>query len=159
MRGLAISLVFVSVASAQASPDSVAAPAPTAPTAPAAPTAPTGLTGRNRAAWLFVAGSVALVTVGGALAYSASSAENDVSDLYIGLDDRAPAFDPHTQKTYDDLVAQGERLQRYAWLSFGLAGASAVTAGVLFWHGRHEPLQVTPTASPSGAGVAFSGRF
>ena len=116
------------------------------------------LTARNRGAWLFVTGSVALVTVGAVLAYSADSAENDISDLYVGLSGNPPVFDRATKALYDDMIAEGERYEMLSWISFGLAGATAGVAAYLFWreHDRaaHEkPVTVTPTVSKDGAGV------
>jgi hypothetical protein len=123
-----------------------------------APDPTKGLPGRNRAAWLLVASSVAFATVGGVLAYSASSAENDIDDLYIGLNDQSPVYDARVKQTYADLVAEGERYETLSWISFGLAGASAVAAGILFWRAS-DKLEITPTASATGAGVSFGGRF
>lgn len=142
-------------ASSTPAPDAAATPAP----APAAPDPTTGLRPRKRAAWLLVASSVAFATVGGVLAYSAGSAENDIRDLYVGLNDLPPSFDPRTQETYEALVAEGERYDTLAWVSFGLAGASAIAAGVLFWRGGDEQVQIAPTANATGAGVTLGGRF
>lgn len=121
------------------------------------------LTARNRGAWLFVTGSIALVTVGAVLAYSADSAENDISDLYVGLAGTPPAFDRQTKRLYDDLVAEGQRYERLSWLSFGLAGVTAGVAGYLFWRehdraSREKSITVTPAVTQDGAGVraAFS---
>lgn len=125
---------------------------------PGAPDPTKGLPGRNRAAWLLVASSVAFATVGGVLAYSASSAEKDIDDLYIGLNDTSPTYDARVQRTYKDLIAEGERYETLSWISFGLAGASAVAAGVLFWRAS-DKVEIAPTASATGAGVTFGGRF
>ncbi|HVK86566.1 MAG TPA: hypothetical protein VM513_20750 [Kofleriaceae bacterium] len=144
-------------ASTTATPAPTVAATPAA--APAAPAPTTGLRPRNRAAWLLVASSVAFATVGGVLAYSASSAENDIRDLYVGLNDLPPSFDARTKATYDALVEEGERYDTLAWVSFGLAGASAIAAGVLFWRGSEEQVQIAPTASATGAGVTLGGRF
>lgn len=111
------------------------------------------LTARDRGAWLFVTGSVALVTIGAVLAYSADSAENDINDLYVGLSGNPPVFDRTTKALYDDMVAEGERYEMLSWISFGLAGATAGVAAYLFWreHDRaaHEKPTVTPTVTPT----------
>jgi hypothetical protein len=122
------------------------------------------LTSRNRTAWLFVTGSIALVTVGAVLAYSADSAENDIADLYVGLSGNPPVFDRETKALYEDMIAEGHRYERLSWISFGLAGATAGAAAYLFWreHQRSEhakPLTVTPTVSKDGAGVNAVIRF
>jgi hypothetical protein len=117
--------------------------------------APIVMTSRNRSAWLFVTGSIALVTVGAVLAYSADSAENDINDLYVGLSGIPPVFDRQTKALYDDMVAEGERYEKLSWISFGLAGATAGVAAILFWREsrREKPVTVTPTVTKDGAGV------
>ena len=154
----------------------VAAPPVTAPPVTAPPAAPpavvapapvaaTRLRPRHATAWLLVGTSIAFVTLGAVLAYSSDAAENDIKDLYVGLAGQPPAFDERTRALYDDLVAEGERYERLSWLAVGLAGATAVTAGVLFWRGRGEPAArlgtptLTPTVSPDGAGVRAAFRF
>ncbi len=113
------------------------------------------LTARNRTAWLFVTGSIALVTVGAVLAYSADSSENDINDLYVGLSGNPPVFDRETKRLYEEMIAEGERYERLSWVSFGLAGATAGVAAILFWREskREQPVTVTPTVSKDSAGV------
>jgi hypothetical protein len=115
------------------------------------------LTSRNRTAWLFVTGSIALVTVGAVLAYSADSAENDISDLYVGLSGNPPIFDRETKRLYEELIEEGERYETLSWVSFGLAGATAGVAAYLFWRESkrpsEKPVTVTPTVTKDGAGV------
>jgi hypothetical protein len=149
MRGLAAGVVVVALAGGAA-----AQPL----TQPAQPTQPT-----DKVAWTLVASSLALVTVGGVLAYAADSAENDVSDLYVGLAGRPPQYDAKTAETYRALVEQGRRYERLSWLSFGLAGGAALSAAVLFYlhrDGAREPsVVIAPAATPGGAGVGASLRF
>ena len=118
---------------------------------------PQVLTARNRGAWLFVTGSIALVTVGAVLAYSADSAENDIHDLYVGFGGNPPVFDRDTKALYDDMVAEGERYERLSWVTFGLAGVTAGAAAFLFWRehdrAKHEKPIVTPTVTKDSAGV------
>ena len=111
---------------------------------------------REKIAWLMGGGAIALVTLGGVLAYAASSSENDVRDLYAGFAGQPPMFDAQTRKRYDDLVDQGRRYQHLSWAAFGLAGAAAVGVAVLFTVGRHdEPApSPAPTVTPLGAGVS-----
>lgn len=147
-----------------APPEPPPAPAPAPPIAqlPAEAAAPTSITlptTSQRVAWLATGSAVALVTLGGILAYAARSSENDVRDLYVGFAGQTPTFDAATRREYDDLVDKGRRYQHLSWASFGLAGAAAVTAGILFLVGRHDadapPVlgRVTPVATPQGAGV------
>ncbi len=118
--------------------------------------------------WLLVGGSVALLTIGAVLAYSANAAENDLSDLYVGLAGTPPSFDARTKKRYDDLIAEGERYEKLSWVSFGLAGALGIGAAVWFYQTRGDAptdrrpaagLQITPTVRRDGGGVAAALRF
>ncbi|MBA3461898.1 MAG: hypothetical protein H0T46_18195 [Deltaproteobacteria bacterium] len=114
----------------------------------------------NKAAWVLTATSIAFVTVGAVLAYSASSSENDISDLYVGIGGQPPRWDMRTQQQYEDLVDEGNRYEKLSWVSFGLAGATGIAAAVLFWRGSGEAsVQVAPTASATGGGVSVLGRF
>lgn len=169
---------------AQASPDSASAGRahPTPPTPPAGPattgTAPPAEAGtpsaapaassgsaaptlipptRQKVAWVLGGSALALVTLGGVLAYAASSSENDIRDLYAGFAGRAPTFDGQTKQRYNDLIDEGRRYQHLSWLSFGLAGAAAIGTAVLFTIGGEEPAQharIAPIVTPRGAGVA-----
>src|SRR5689334_5012234 len=58
---------------------------------------------REKVAWLLGGGAIAFATLGGVLAYAASSSENDVRDLYAGLAGQTPAFDATTRKRYDEI--------------------------------------------------------
>ncbi len=114
---------------------------------------------REKVAWLIGGGALALVTLGGVLAYAASSSENDVRDLYAGFAGQPPMFDAQTRKRYDDLVDQGRSYQHLSWAAFGLAGVAAAGVAVLFAIGRgDEPTPpaptVTPAVGPRGAGVS-----
>jgi hypothetical protein len=115
---------------------------------------------REKVAYLLGGGALALVTLGGVLAYAASSSENDVRDLYAGFAGQPPPFDAQTKQRYDDLVNEGRRYQHLAWAAFGLAGAAAVGVAVLFTVGHgDEPAPprvpaVTPVVGPRGAGVS-----
>ncbi len=137
-------------------------PAPVTPSAPVvAPGAKTvTMSNRDRGAWLLVASSIGFVTIGSVLAYSANSAESDISDLYQGFTGTPASFDDKTRATYDDLVAEGRRYERLSWVSFGLAGASALGAIILFKTGdREQPVTMTPTVTPSSAGVRATLRW
>jgi hypothetical protein len=115
---------------------------------------------REKIAWLVGGSAIALATLGGVLAYAASSSENDVRDLYAGFAGQTPPFDGTTRKRYDDLVDEGRRYQHLSWAAFGLAGAAAVGVAVLFTVGRgDEPAPprapaVTPIVGAHGAGVS-----
>jgi len=101
----------------------------------------------NDAAWLMVGGGLAFVTVGAVLAYSANSSEQDLRDLYVGLDGKPPTYDATVAKRYQSLVDEGDRYEHLSWGSFAIAGAFAITATVLFLH-HHDHVE------PSAGGVA-----
>jgi len=113
---------------------------------------------RHKAAWILTGSGVALAVLGGVLAYAASSSENDIRDLYVGFAGQPATFDAETRKRYDDLIDQGHRYQHLSWAAFGLTGAAAAGAAVLFMlGGRDETAQharVTPVVTSRGAGVS-----
>jgi hypothetical protein len=123
--------------------------------------APPALTPSNshKAAWILTGGVVALATLGGVLAYATNSSENDIRDLYVGFAGQPATFDTKTKQRYDDLVDQGHRYEHLSWASFGLAGAAAAGAAVLFVLGRRdEPAQharITPIVTTNSAGLAM----
>jgi hypothetical protein len=127
--------------------------------------APTGSvtatpTNRHTVAWIITGGAIALATLGSVLAYAASSSENDVRDLYVGFAGQPAAFDARTMQSYDDLVSQGQRYQHLSWASFGLAGAAAAGAAVLFVIGGRDeaapPARIAPIVTPTSAGVTVT---
>ena len=132
-----------------APPVAAETPLPTAPEA--APIA----SDTKDAAWLFVGGALTFVTAGAVLAYSTSSAEQDLRDLYTTTSGAPPVFDEETQQRYDDLTAEGRRYEVLAWTSFGLAAGCAAGAAYLFVRAsRESSVSVTPTASATSAGVS-----
>ena len=113
--------------------------------------------------WLMVGGALAFVTAGAVLAYSASSSEQDIRDLYVGLDHTSPVFDAKTQQRYQELLDEGHRYQYLSWGSFAIATGFAAAATILFVRDHDEQDQqrviVTPTASGNSAGVSATIRF
>lgn len=111
---------------------------------------------QHKVAWILSGSAIALVALGGVLAYAARSSENDVRDLYAGFAGQPPAFDGATRTRYGELIDQGERYQHLSWAAFGLAGAAGIGAALLFTIGgeRAEHARVTPVAAPHGAGVS-----
>ena len=114
-------------------------------------------------AWLFVGGSLAAVTIGAVLAYSASSAEQDIKDLYVSPSGIPATYDAKLAQRYQDLLDEGHRYQYLSWGAFGIAGACAVGATVLFVRASHSPeperVTVQPLASPRDVGVSATIRF
>lgn len=109
----------------------------------------------HKIAWLATGSGIALAALGGVLAYAASSSENDVRDLYVGLNNTPPSFDATTRNRYNDFVNQGHNYEHLSWTSFGLAGAAAVTAALLFTLGGHDEPTGRISASPGGLAVRF----
>lgn len=141
-----------------APPDTPAGPtAPGAKTEPTAAPVPPPSANKDRA-WLFVGGSLAFATAGAVLAYSVSSSEQDIKDLYVSNNGRPPEFDAETQKRYDDLVAEGKRYQYLAWTSFGIAAGCAVGATIFFLRARDD-VTVAPIVTPKETGVSATLRF
>ena len=142
----------------------LAVPKPDAPAElvkPAAPadTAPTTQPSKNKdRAWLFVGGSLAFVTAGSVLDYSAEAAEQDIKDLYVSNNGNPPEFDAETQERYDDLIAEGDRYQLLAWTSFGLAAGCAIGATIFFLRNDGD-VSVTPIVTPKETGVSATIRF
>lgn len=116
----------------------------------------------NDLPWLMVGGALAFVTAAAVFAYSATSSENDIKDLYVGVTSITPVFDATIAKRYQDLLDEGHRYQYLAWASFGVATGFTVAAALLFVHDHNEHekrLLLAPTASPTGAGVSATIRF
>lgn len=136
------------------------APAAASPAAaPAQPPAEPMHTSANKdRAWLFVGGTLAFATAGAVLAYSISSVEQDIDDLYISNNGMPPEWNDKTQQRLDDLNAQGHRYEVLAWTSFGLAAACGIGATFFFVRASHE-VEVAPVVSPKQAGAAVTLHF
>jgi hypothetical protein len=149
-----------------ATPTGSAAPEPAGSAAeptPAAAGSAAPVVGKHRGPWLLVGGSLALVTVGAVLAYQADAAENDLRDLYVGIEGMPPAFNDRTRERYDAVVAEGKRYEKLSWASFGLAGALAIGAALWFKLGSSDDApaktSVMPTVNRDGAAVTTTIRF
>ena len=145
------------------------APAPTVPPpaapepAPAPPPAPAPAAvhhASHTGAWLLVGSSLAFATAGAVLAYSASSSEQDLKDLYAGLNNMTPTYDASTAARYHDLIDQGHRYEYLSWASFGVAGACAIGAAIWFMQGDStEHVAIAPVIAPHESGIAARLRF
>jgi hypothetical protein len=113
--------------------------------------------------WLMVGGALAFATAGAVLAYSASSSEQDIKDLYVPLGGGgAPTFTPQTAQRYQELVDEGHRYQYLSWGAFGVAAGFGIAATFIFIHDHIEAernILVTPIATPTSAGASLSVRF
>ena len=112
--------------------------------------------------WIMVGGALAFATAGAVLAYSASSSEQDIKDLYVGLDGKTPVFDTKTQQRYQDLLDEGHRYQYLSWGAFGVAAGFGIAATLIFIHDHvveERRVLITPTATPTSAGAAVTLHF
>jgi tetratricopeptide (TPR) repeat protein len=121
---------------------------------PAAPLQPPSKS--KDAAWLFVGSSLAFVTAGAVLAYSASSSEQDLKDLYVSDNGGAPVWNAKTEQRYNDLIDEGHRYQYLSWASFGVAAGCAIGAAIFFWRDAKadDTVSVVPVVSPRQTGIA-----
>jgi hypothetical protein len=132
-----------------------------APVAAGSGSAARPLRAKHQGPWLLVGGSIAMLTVGVVLAYSANASENDISDLYVGLEGNPPVFDDRTKKRYDDLIAEGERYEKLSWASFAVAAGLAGGAAIWFYltRSKTESAVIAPAVQPDGAGVSATVRW
>jgi hypothetical protein len=109
-------------------------------------------------AWLLIGGALTFATAGTVLAYSTSSTEQDIKDLYQSTTGYPPHFDAATQRRYDDLVDEGNRYQTLSYVAFGLAAGCAAGAAFYFWRASREEPQpaITPVVTPTSAGVRLT---
>jgi hypothetical protein len=134
------------------------APSPSPPPPPAPAPAPAIHTSSSRnTEWILVGSSLALITLGGVLAYSASSSEQDLKDLYISNVGKPPAYDAKTAQMYQDLIDTGHTYEHLSWAAFGAAGACALGAAILWL--REPDVTVAPIATKHETGVAATLRF
>jgi hypothetical protein len=143
-------------------PEPAPAPPPAPAPAPAPPPAPAPAPhhASHTGAWLLVGGSLAFATAGAVLAYSANSSEQDLKDLYAGVNNVPPTYDAATASRYHDLVDQGHRYEYLSWASFGVAGACAIGAAIWFMQGdSSEHLAIAPVIAPHESGIAARVRF
>jgi hypothetical protein len=102
-----------------------------------------------------VGGAIGFTVIAAVLQYSASSAEQDVRDLYLGDDGRVPAYSPSIAAQYHTALDEGHRYADLAWVAAGAAAGFAAAATIWFVHDAH----VTPVVTPKEAGVALQARF
>jgi hypothetical protein len=117
---------------------------------------------------------VAAATTGAVLGLSASSREEDINTL---IDFRDPVngmpreYEGEVQRQYDNFHDEGEDLERYSAIAFGVAGVGAVAAVVFFiidpgpgaGSGGGDDLsyrpRVTPVVGDDTVGVSAGWRF
>jgi hypothetical protein len=139
------------------SPAPAPAPAVPAPGAPAPASPPSPRHGSN-AGWLLAGTSVAFLITGTVLAFSASSSENDIRDLYTNIAGSPATYTLAVASQYQAAIADGRRYEHLSWAAFSLAGATAIASALAFTYGRHT-IEMSPIATPTSAGAAALLRF
>jgi hypothetical protein len=121
---------------------------------------------QRTAAWSSVGIAIALVTTGAVLGLSAASREEDVGNLidFRDAEGRPATYTGATRERYNDLIAEGDRLESLAVVAFAASGV-AVGAAVLFFvldsraASDDDRAALRPTAGPDGIGLSWGGRF
>jgi len=118
-------------------------------------------------AWTTIGAAAAAATAAAVLSISANARQDDLEDLLALPSDgvRVP-FEGVTREQYEDFVDDGERLETMAYIAWGVAGAAATTAIILFIvdSGDDDTAEasatVVPSAGPNGSvGVSASWEF
>jgi tetratricopeptide (TPR) repeat protein len=122
-------------------------------------------TWQRTAAWASVGGVVTFVTVGAVLGLSANSREEDIENLFITAGD-PETYSGTVKERYDDLIDEGEKLEVYSYVAFGVAGAAAIASALFFvLDANSEPEEsapsavIAPSVGPNQVGVAAQWRF
>jgi hypothetical protein len=91
-------------------------------------------TWQKTAAWTSVGVTAALLTAGAVLGLSARSREEDVANLadFRNAEGEPATYTGATRERYEDLVEEGEDLERLAIIAFSAAGGTAALAVVFF---------------------------
>ena len=122
---------------------------------------------QRTAAWSSVGISIALLTTGAVLGLSAASREEDVDNLieFRDADGQPAIYTGATRERYNDLIAEGDRLESLAVIAFAASGV-AVASAVLFFvldaragDDDQAAAALRPSAGPDGVGLSWGGRF
>lgn len=123
---------------------------------------------QRTAAWSSVGIAIALLTTGAVLGLSAASREEDVGNLidFRDAEGQPAIYTGATRERYNDLIAEGDRLESLAVVAFAASGVAAASA-VLFFvldaraasGDDRSGTALRPTAGPGGVGLSWGGRF
>jgi hypothetical protein len=164
----------VAVEPAPVAPVPVAAPPPPAAVAekPEKPAEPSGglledqpVSKMRVAAWICVAGTVAVLTAGAIFALSAQARADEISRRFNFVDSTGQPrpFDAMAQNDYNNLKSDGQLYNSLGIGFFSAAGALAVVTTVLFVVDAKRPQKrawnLAPNVSPKQAGVALGWSF
>jgi hypothetical protein len=123
---------------------------------------------QRTAAWTSTGLALAFATAGAVLGLSAKSREEDVDNLlnYRDPNGEPVEFDESTQRRYEDLIDEGERLDKLSMVAFGVAGAATASAVIFFIldpdsrvNPEEEVSHLVPTVTPEQIGVSAKWSF
>jgi tetratricopeptide (TPR) repeat protein len=101
-------------------------------------------------AWITLGVGIAFGTLGTVSMLSAEAAEKDLQDLYS----LPIAYTDETRALEQKLIDQGERYELLSWIAFGAAGATFLTATVLFVASADDDQEPPPVSVQVGHGGA-----
>lgn len=123
-------------------------------------------TWQRTAAWTSVGFTFALGTTAAVLALSAGSREEDIQNLieFRDAEGRPATYTGATRDRYRDLVDEGDRLEKLSVVALAATGAAAAASAVFFVLDGMQADQdttagLTPSVSPAGAGLSWTGSF
>ena len=122
---------------------------------------------QRTAAWSSVGIAIALLTTGAVLGLSAASREEDVGNLidFRDADGQPATYTGATRERYNDLLAEGDRLESLAVVALAASGVAAASAALFFVldaraaQGDEASTALRPSAGPDGVGLSWGGRF
>lgn len=102
--------------------------------------------------WPYAIGAAVFGGAGGYFAWQAKSDADDANDLLAADAPRA---------AFNDAVDRGKRNTLFANIGVGVAGALAITSGVMFWLAprEHREAQLSAVPVAGGGTLVFGGRF
>lgn len=113
-------------------------------------------------AWTATGTALAAASMGTVLMLSAGSTGEEIDDLMEITATQDGGLTPNQEARKRELEDERRTLRTLGWVSFGVAGAAAVAGTVLFLRDdppHTERLEVAPLWTPSGGGIAVTGRF
>ena len=100
------------------------------------------------------------------LALSAGSREEDIQNLieFRDAEGRPATYTGATRDRYRDLVDEGDRLEKLSVVALAATGAAAAASAVFFvldgmQDDQDDSAGLTPSVSPAGAGLTWTGSF
>jgi hypothetical protein len=104
--------------------------------------------------YALVSGAVGVAALGSGLGFSWYG-----RDLEKQRDDKCNLASPCEEATFESFEARGKRANTFAYVSYGLAGAALVGAGVLWFLGKEPASEQRLAVTPSPDGVTVTARL